>query len=201
MRLRSVMSRVTASRARTSPCAPRSGTAWVSSHSLRPRSPSASNSRMPDCLSNTLVLSASKAARYSASTKLASGLPTTWEASASSMARPAGFISRTRPSRSRSFTHSGSFSMTARSRAWLSRSVSSARLRSVMSSNTITAPTMRSPSNIGVDVYAAAKEVPSLRQNTSLSTWRTLPSRSESRIGHSSAGNGVPSPWLWCHNG
>jgi hypothetical protein len=76
---------------------------------------------------------------------------------------------------------------------------SSDALRAVMSRNTTTAPVVSLRSlRIGAVVYSTGKLDPSLRQNTSSSTRRTVPSRIVLWMGQVSRGYGVPSFLVWC---
>src|SRR4029078_697197 len=87
--------------------------------------------------------------------------------------------------------------ITISKRSSLAFSADSACLRAVMSRKTMTAPTTRSASLMGVQTYSTENALPSLRQKTSSTTRWTSPSLIAAYIGQASTGYGVPSGLVW----
>ncbi len=122
----------------------RSGTNWVSSQRRAPLKVVTSNSKRPAVPAATLATSARNAAWCSGTTKSTAAWPTICSGrSASSIARPAGFIWRMMPFGESSFTHSGEPSMMVRSSVSRSPIVASARARAVTSRKLHTRPIAR----------------------------------------------------------
>ena len=65
----------------------------------------------------------------------------------------------------------------------------------------MTPPITLPPSRIGYAEASTGNRLPSLRQNTSPLSLAPSPWRTARSSGHSPAGYGVPSGWVWCISG
>jgi len=161
---RSLTSRVTASTDTTSPRSSRKGTACDSIRRRCPCRPTMENSSTSGTPANTRLWKAEKAARSSAAISSQTDAPMTSSAlAAPTICKPAGFISKTRPSWSTTLTHSGSELRIARNSASRAASCASIRFCSERSRND--AQTNSSPASRRIQVLTStSRAAPPMRR-------------------------------------